>query len=119
MENLAYNLDYDVYAVIDRHNRVIDILDDFDDALEIAQDYNAACIETLADYDGYNGTVTDAFWISELEKPSMMKQKLYALLMIVLSVVIVTLLDGDATFAVFMIPFMIYMFFSKQYWILD
>lgn len=119
MENLAYNLDYDVYAVIDKHDKVIDILDDFNDALEIAQDYNAACIETLADYDGYNGTVTDTFWISEMEKPNMMKQKLYALLMIVLSAVTVPLLDGDATFAVFMIPCMIYMFFSKQYWILD
>lgn len=119
MENLAYNLDYDVYAVIDKRDNVIDVLDDFDDALEIAQDYDAACIETLADYDGYNGTVTDTFWISEMEKPNMMKQKLYALLMIVLSALTVPLLDGDATFAVFMIPFMIYMFFSKQYWILD
>lgn len=109
MENLAYNLDYDVYAVIDKRDNVIDVLDDFDDALEIAQDYDAACIETLADYDGYN----------EMEKPNMMKQKLYALLMIVLSAITVPLLDGDATFAVFMIPCMIYMFFSKQYWILD
>ena len=38
MENLAYNLDYDVYAVIDKRDNVIDVLDDFDDALEIAQD---------------------------------------------------------------------------------
>lgn len=119
MENLAYNLDYDVYAVIDKRDNVIDVLDDFDDALEIAQDYNAACIETLADYDGYNRIVTDTFWISEMEKPNMMKQKLYALLMIVLSAVTIPLLDGDATFAVFTIPCMIYMFFSKQYWILD
>lgn len=118
MENLDYNLDYDVYAVIDKRDNVIDVLDDFDDALVIAQDYNAACIETLTDYDGYNGTVKDTFWISEMEKPNMMKQKLYALLMIVLSVVTVPL-DGDATFAVFMIPCMIYVFFSKQCWILD
>ena len=119
MENLAYNLDYDVYAVIDKHDNVIDVLDDFDDALEIAQDYNASCIETLADYDGYNGTVADTFWLSDLEKPNMMKQNIYALMMILLSAITVPILDGDATFAAFMIPCMIYMLFSKEYWLID
>lgn len=116
MENLACNLDR-VFAVIDKYDRVIDILEDFGDALEIAQDYDALCIETLTDFDGYEGTVADTFWINDTEKQNMVKQKIYALLVIALSLVTVPLLDGDITFAVFMIPCMIYMFFSKQDWI--
>ncbi len=117
MENLAYGCD--VYAVIDKHDNVIDILDDFNDALAVAEDYDASCIETLADYDGYNGTVTDTFWISDQEEPNMMKQKIYALLLIALSALTVPILDGDATFAAFMIPCMIYLLFTKKYWLID
>ena len=118
MENLTYKTT-EAFAVIDRNNNLIDILDDFDDSLDAADYYGASCIETLENYDGYSGDVVDTYWISETREPNMMKQKIYALLMIIMSVITVPILDGDATFAVFMIPIMVCMFFSKQYWIID
>jgi len=44
-------------------------------------------------------------------------QKIFSLIMIALSLITIPLLNGDITFAIFIIPIMIYMFFSKQKWI--
>lgn len=119
MSNLSFNVSENAYAVIDRQNRVIEIMDTFNDALEMAMFYDASCIETLENYDGYEGDVVNEFWISDLDKTSFLKQKIYVLIMILISAATVPICNGDATFAVFMIPLMVYVFFSKEYWLND
>jgi len=106
-----------VYAVIDRRDYVIDIFDNFIDALELANDCDAACIETLEDYDGDEGVVTDTYWIAEMDEPDFVKQKIYALIVGAFSVLTIPILDGDLSFFLFLMPVMIYIFFSEQYWL--
>lgn len=119
MESLAYNYNDEVYAVIDRHDYVVGVLDDFDDACDFAEENGYSCVETWENFDGYEGQVVDEYWIEELEEPNFWKQRIYALIMIFISAATIPALEGDATFAVLMIPVMIYMLFSKQYWLID
>lgn len=113
MENLAYYND-DVYAIIDSNNKIMDVIDDYDEAYEIAYNCGAKCIETLADYNGSSYQVVDRVWI---EQPDLIKQKILAVVMIILSIFTVFILDGDATFAAVMIPLMVYLLFTKEYWL--
>ena len=105
---------YSTYAVIDNSNEVIGILNDFNDAFRLAKKYNASCIETLDDC----GTILNTFWITD-EADKMKKQKTLSLIGILLSIISVFATGGDATFAVVMIPCMIALFFSKEYWITE
>lgn len=119
MESLVYNYNDEVYAVIDRHDYVVGVLDDFDDACDFAEENGYSCVETWKNYDGYEGQVVDEYWIEEMIEPNFWKQRIYALIMIFISAATIPALEGDATFAVLMIPVMIYMLFSKQYWLID
>ena len=119
MENLAYKEKEEVYAVINRLDQVVGIFSDYNDAVRVAEKYNALCIEALEDFDGSVGTVADTVMTSEITKKDMMKQKIYALVLILLSIIMIPLMNGDATFALFMVPCMVYLFFSKKYWIID
>lgn len=119
MESLAYNYNDEVYAVIDRHDYVVAVLDDFDDACDFAEENGYSCVETWKNYDGYECQIADTFWIENLQEPNFLKQRIYALIMIIISAATIPFLDGDATFAVMMIPAMLYMLFSKEYWLYD
>ena len=83
MENLAYN-NTDVYAIIDSNNKIVDIIDDYDEAYEIAYNCGAKCIETLAEYDGSSYQVVDRVWI---EQPDLIKQKILAVAMIIRNII--------------------------------
>lgn len=49
----------------------------------------------------------------------MLKQKLYGLALIVLSIICGILLEGDMTISVILIPMGLYLIFSEEYWLND
>ena len=100
-----------VYAVINSNDDIVATMDNFKDALEKAKEIGASCIETL----GEDWNVEDTFWI---ESNDLSKQKKCAIAMIVISI-IVSYIGEDITFAVCMIPIMLYLFFSRRNWIID
>ena len=126
MENLhdtlqGYN-DGLVFAVIDNDNQVVDILDDFHRAWDYAMDIGACCVETWKHWNGRygnfaNGVVMESYTVAQ--KPNLWKQRFYALIMIMLSVLSIPMLDGDATLAVFVLPITICIMFSKKYLLVD
>lgn len=55
--------------------------------------------------------------MTEDEEHKMILQKIYALILILLSLFSILVLQGDATVAAFLIPFALYLIFTKQYWL--
>ena len=110
MENLN-----DVYAVVGYDKKVIDILENFDDAYDLAEYYHAECIETLEGIDG------DRVYVYPMDygDHDFLKQKIIAIALLFISAFSVPLTDGDITFLLFMVMFVGYLFFSKNYWIND
>ena len=53
----------------------------------------------------------------EYVEHNFMKQKIYALCMILFSLLTIPMLGGDFTIACIIIPIMIYMLFSRKYWL--
>lgn len=49
----------------------------------------------------------------------MLKQKLYGLMLIVLSIICGILLEEDVTISVILIPMGLYLVFSREYWLND
>ena len=47
----------------------------------------------------------------------MLQQKLYALILLFVGIVSVPICDNDGTFAVFMVPIAIYLFFTREDWL--
>ena len=115
MENLAYELK-DVYVVMNKQNKVIDITNNYRDAEKIADLSGAFYIVKLENYNGKTGNVIRKFYCQEY-KNTISLQKIYALILILLSIISVFVLDGDITFATFMIPFMIYLLRTKKIYI--
>ena len=117
MENLAYK-ETEVYAVINRNDQVMDIFEDYNEAMQFAEFYNAMSVERLEKFNGFEGTVKETIMLSEIGEKDMLKQKIYAIFLIILTVAMIPI-TMDATFALFMIPIMICMLCSKKYWIID
>lgn len=122
MENLHDNNDGLVFAVIDNDNRVADVLDDFRRAQNYAVDIGACCVEVWENWNGQYGKFADGVVVETytvIQKPNFWKQRFYALIMIMLSVLSIPILDGDATLAAFVFPITIGMMFSKKYLLVD
>lgn len=117
MENLAYK-ETEAYAVINRNDQVMDIFEDYNEAMQFAEFYNAMSVERLEKFNGFEGTVAETTMVSEIGEKDMLKQKIYAIFLIILTVAMIPI-TMDATFALFMIPIMICMLCSKTYWIID
>ena len=116
MENLVYKYN-DVYAVVNKMDKIIAIMDNFDDAYKYAEKMGCLCVETWKNFDGSIGEVSDVFWLEDRNKFNFLKQKFLALFMIIISLVSIPLFDGDITFAVFLSPMMLYLLFTKEYWL--
>lgn len=112
MESLANG----TYAVIGRDNRVMDFFEDVNDAFAfmLAMDGDAYSVELIDD----SGEVLNTLCMDDVKR-KMKRQKGLAALGILLSIAATIMTDGDATFAVVMIPLMIILFCSKKYWLTD
>lgn len=100
--------DYNVYAVIDYNDLVVRLMDDFNDAVDYAKKSNCMCVETWLN----NEELIDEYWIVTL-----WRQKIIAVIAFLLSILTIPMLDGDATFAAFVMPILLYVFFSRRRWI--
>ena len=100
--------DYNVYAVIDNNDLVVRVMDDFNDAVDYAKKSHCMCVETWLN----NEELIDEYWIVTL-----WKQKIITLLVFFFLILTIPVLDGDATFAVFVTPILLYIFFSRRKWI--
>ena len=73
--------------------------------------------ETMAkNYDIYDPEEIEIIH-DEYVEHNFMKQKIYALCMILFSLLTIPMLGGELTIAFIIIPIMIYMLFSRKYWL--
>lgn len=104
------------FAVINNNDEVIKIHNSLRKALKTAQKNNAYSVEMLESFDGYSAIVSETIYMSDIKYTKMrfFKQRIFSIIIILLLIYISYILDWDITFAAIVLPFMIYMLFTRK-----